>query len=198
MGKYIVGITGASGSIYGKRLIEELLKSNNSIFLTITKAGFLVIKEELGLELTGSSEVVEEKLISYFNTTKDKFKYYDIDNIGCSIASGSFRTDGMVVVPCSMSRVSAISQGSSNNILERAADVILKEGKTLILVPRETPLSAIHLENLLKLARLGVRIIPPIPGFYSHPSSIDDIVNGTVGRILDQLGIDNNLCKRWS
>ena len=121
-----------------------------------------------------------------------------MDYISGAIASGSFRTDGMVVVPCSMSSVSGIASGSSSNLLERAADVIIKESRPLVLVPRETPLSAIHLENLLKLARLGIKIVPPMPGFYSKPESIDDIVDNTVGRVLDQMGVENELCKRWS
>lgn len=198
MGKYIVGITGASGAIYGMRLIEECLKAGHEIFLTITKSGRIVIKEELNLDLYLGVEMIEEKLLNYFKVSKEVFTYYDIDHISGAIASGSFRTDGMIIAPCSMSTVSAIAQGSSNNLLERAADVILKEGKPMILIPRETPLSAIHLENLLKLARLGVKIIPPMPSFYTQPKTIDDIVNNTVGRILDQLNIEHNLCKRWS
>jgi len=166
--------------------------------LTITKSGRIVIKEELNLDLDISVEMLETKLLEYFKVSKDVFTYYDIDHISGAIASGSFRTDGMIIAPCSMATVSAIAHGSSNNLLERAADVILKEGKPMILIPRETPLSAIHLENLLKLARLGVKIIPPMPSFYTHPKTIDDIVNNTVGRILDQLNIKHNLCKRWS
>jgi 4-hydroxy-3-polyprenylbenzoate decarboxylase len=198
MGKYIIGITGASGAIYGIRLIEECLKAGHEIFLTITKSGRIVIKEELNLDLDLNEEMIEDRLLEYFKVSKDIFTYYDIDHISSAIASGSFRTDGMIIAPCSMATVSAIAHGSSNNLLERAADVILKEGKPMILIPRETPLSAIHLENLLKLARLGVKIIPPMPSFYTHPKTIDDIVNNTVGRILDQLNIEHNLCKRWS
>lgn len=198
MGKYIIGITGASGAIYGMRLIEECLKAGHEIYLTITKSGRIVIKEELNMDLDLNVEMIEDRLLDYFKVSKDVFTYYDIDHISSAIASGSFRTDGMIIAPCSMATVSAIAHGSSNNLLERAADVILKEGKPMILIPRETPLSAIHLENLLKLARLGVKIIPPMPSFYTHPKTIDDIVNNTVGRILDQLNIEHNLCKRWS
>ncbi|KAF0092404.1 MAG: 3-octaprenyl-4-hydroxybenzoate carboxy-lyase UbiX [Fusobacteria bacterium] len=198
MGKYIIGITGASGAIYGMRLIEECLKAGHEIFLTITKSGRIVIKEELNMDLDLNVEMIEDRLLDYFKVSKDVFTYYDIDHISSAIASGSFRTDGMIIAPCSMATVSAIAHGSSTNLLERAADVILKEGKPMILIPRETPLSAIHLENLLKLARLGVKIIPPMPSFYTHPKTIDDIVNNTVGRILDQLNIEHNLCKRWS
>ncbi|MDD2371068.1 MAG: UbiX family flavin prenyltransferase [Firmicutes bacterium] len=198
MGKYIIGITGASGSIYGMRLIEECLKAGHEVLLTITKSGKIVMKEEVDLDLDMSPDKVEEKLLKYFKVSRDVLKYYDIDYISGAIASGSFRTDGMIIAPCSMSTVSAIAHGSSNNLLERAADVILKEGRPMLLVPRETPLSVVHLENLLKLARIGVKIVPPMPSFYTHPESIDDIVNNTIGRILDQINIDHNLCKRWS
>lgn len=198
MGKYIIGITGASGSIYGVHLIEECLKAGHEVFMTITKSGRIVIKEELGLDLDMSPEMVREKLLEYFKVSEDVLKYYDIDHISGAIASGSFRTEGMVIAPCSMATVSAIAHGASKNLLERAADVMLKEGKPMIIVPRETPLSVIHLENLLKLAQLGVKIIPPMPAFYIDPKTIDDIVNHTLGRILDQLNIDHDLCKRWS
>ena len=198
MGKYIIGITGASGSIYGKRLVEDCLKAGHEVFLTITKSGRIVMKEELNLDLDMVPEMVEARLMEYFKVGSGILKYYDIDYICGAIASGSFRTDGMIIAPCSMSTASAVAHGSSRNLLERAADVILKEGKPMIIMPRETPLSVIHLENLLKLARLGVKIIPPMPGFYTHPETIDDLVNNTIGRVLDQLNIEHDLCKRWS
>lgn len=198
MGKYIIGITGASGAIYGKRLVEECLKAGHEVFLTITRSGIIVLREELDLDLEKSEELAAKTLNEYFKTEPGKLTYYDVDHISGAIASGSFRTDGMIIAPCSMSTVSAIAHGSSNNLLERAADVILKEGRPMILVPRETPLSVIHLENLLKLARMSVKIIPPMPGFYTRPETIDDLVNHTIGRILDQLGIEHDLCKRWS
>lgn len=198
MANYIIGITGASGSIYGKKLIEVLLGYDHHIFLTITASGKEVVKEELGLDLFGEPEAIEKKIQNFFSTTKDQLTYYDVNHIGAAIASGSFKTDGMIVAPCSMATASAIAHGASRNLLERAADVIMKENKPLILMPRESPLSVIHLENLLKLARCQVSIIPPMPAFYNHPETIDDIVNFTVGRVLDQLGIDHDLVKRWS
>lgn len=199
MERYIVGITGASGSIYGIRLIEELLKKDCEVFLTITKTGLLVIKEEMGLDLTSltGEEAVQSALRSFFKDEKERLTYYDIGHIGASIASGSFRAKAMVVLPCSMGTASSIASGASNNLLERSADVMLKEGKPLLVVPRETPFSIIHLENLLKIAKAGGKVIPAMPGFYFHPQTIDDMVYFLVGRILDQLGVDNDLFKRW-
>jgi 4-hydroxy-3-polyprenylbenzoate decarboxylase len=168
-----VAITGASGTIYGIRLIEELLAAKKRVSLLISSSGRIVLKEELGLDWSGDE-------VAMNSTVRDHFK-----------ATADFLT------PCSMGTLARIAAGLSGNLLERAADVMLKEGKPLLLLPRETPLSAIHLENMLKLARLGVRIIPPLPGFYSHPQTIDDIVNFVVGKVLDQLGIEGNLFQRW-
>lgn len=199
MERYIVGITGASGSIYGIRLIEELLKKDCEVFLTITKAGLLVIKEEIGLDLTVNTKEadIEEAIRVYFKDDKKKITYYDINHIDASIASGSFRAKAMVVLPCSMGTASSIANGASGNLLERSADVMLKEGKPLLVIPRETPFSIIHLENLLKIAKAGGKIVPAMPGFYFHPQTIDDMVYFLVGRILDQLGVENDLFKRW-
>ncbi|MEI7885302.1 MAG: flavin prenyltransferase UbiX [Clostridia bacterium] len=197
MGKYIIGVTGASGSIYAMRLMEELLSLKQEVFLTITSSGILVLEQELGLRLDGLSEAeVAKKILSYCK--KDGLlNYYDEKHIGANIASGSFRTDGMIVVPCSMSTVSAIAHGSSSNLLERAADVMIKERKKLVIVPRETPLSTIHLRNLLSLSEQNVHIVPPMPGFYYHPQKLDDIIDALVGRLLDYLDLEHNLLNRW-
>ncbi|SJZ67916.1 4-hydroxy-3-polyprenylbenzoate decarboxylase [Selenihalanaerobacter shriftii] len=200
MKKYVIGITGASGSIYAKRLIEEIAAQGHKIYLIISKPGRRVWGDELEIELGEERREIAENIRHSLGYDKDDetITYLDNENIGAPTASGSFQTEGMVVVPCSMSTLSGIAHGLSSNLLERSADVILKEKRELILVPRETPLNAIHLENMLKLANLGVDILPPMPGFYNKPESIDDLINFVVGRILDRLGIEHNLYKRWS
>ncbi|HEY8889620.1 MAG TPA: flavin prenyltransferase UbiX [Clostridium sp.] len=190
MGKYIVGITGASGSIYGVRLIEELIKKDNEIYLLITENGRKVLEYEVELNF--------EEWIQSINRNKSKLKLCAIDDMFSPIASGSFKTDGMVIVPCSMGTLSKISCGTSDNLLIRAADVIIKEKRKLILIPRETPLSSIHLKNMLFLSDLNVMIIPPMPAFYQKPKTIEDIVSTTVGRILVSLNVDSDLCHEWS
>ncbi|MGG6309594.1 UbiX family flavin prenyltransferase [Paenibacillus macerans] len=189
----VVGITGASGSIYGVKLIETLLQMEFLVHLVVSNAGWRVIKEELGWNTTDREEMLRDK----FGSLPGKLMYHPIADIGASIASGSFLTYGMIVMPCSMGTLSSIASGASDNLMARAADVMLKEGRPLVLVPRETPLHAIHLENMLKLARLGVRIIPAMPAFYFGPQSIDDLVAFLVGKVLDNLGIEHALFRRW-
>lgn len=228
--RFIIGITGATGAIYGVRLMQELLHQDYEVYLTITHAGETVLKDELGLELAGKSSAEKQaELLRYLasesqlaeygiralQTADSGFQqlkevesriaeftahlhYLPVDDIGASIASGSFLTEGMAVVPCSMSTLAGIAEGRSMNLLERAADVMLKEGRPLLLSPREMPLSAIHLENMLKLSRLGVYIVPPMPGFYHHPENLDDLINFVVGKILDRLRISHNLYQRWT
>jgi len=196
MKSLVVAITGASGSIYGVRLIEELLKSKHRIYLVISKQAFSLIKTEIGLDWTGDNESeIEEKIQGHFSSRE--IRYFDEDNLSAPISSGSFVTDGMFVVPCSMKTLSGIANGYANNLIERVADVMLKEGRELLLSPREMPFNAIHLENMLKLAQLGVKIVPPIPAFYHKPKDINDIVDFVVGKILDTSGLDNRLFKRW-
>lgn len=190
MGRYIVGITGASGSIYGVRLIEELIKGDNEIFLVITDNGRKVLEYEIEIDFQNWFDTITRK-----NT---KIKLCQIDDMFSRIASGSFRTDGMVIVPCSMGTLSKISNGISDNLLIRAADVMIKEKRKLILIPRETPLSSIHLQNMLFLSNLNVAIIPPIPAFYQKPKTIDDIINATVGRILESLNVYSEIHHEWS
>lgn len=206
MKRFIVGITGATGSIYGMRLIEELLKDDYFVFLTITTAGMEVIEEELLISLTKKTpEEISNELVKYFQIKSglsrelllERFNYLSIDRISASIASGSFLTEGMAVVPCSMATLAGIASGRSKNLLERAADVMLKEGRALLLAPRETPLNSIHLENMLKLSRLGVMIVPPMPGFYHNPKTIEELVDFVVGKILDRLKIPHQLFIRW-
>jgi 4-hydroxy-3-polyprenylbenzoate decarboxylase len=191
--RWIVGITGASGCTYGVTLTRYLLRNNYTVHLVITDAGWRVLHDELDWNIVKRSETITEQFGGYELT----LKYHPIQDIGASIASGSYRVDGMVVVPCSMGSLAAIANGLSNNLLQRTADVMIKEGRKLIIVPRETPLSAIHLENMLKLARLGVTIAPAMPAFYHKPDNIEDIVNFMVGKTLDSMGIDNQVYNRW-
>jgi len=181
--RLVVAITGASGSIYGIRLLEVLKDKGVETHLIVSKTAEKVILHET------------DKPINY---VKDLATFcYEEEDLTAPIASGSFEFDGMVVVPCSMKTLSGIASGFAINLIIRAADVTLKEQRTLILVPRETPFSVIHLSNMLKLAKIGAVILPPIPAFYNLPESIDDIINHTVGKILDVLKIKHQLYKRW-
>jgi 4-hydroxy-3-polyprenylbenzoate decarboxylase len=185
---YIVGITGASGSIYAVRLLEELLKRGNDVHLVITGNG----KKVLEYELEHSLDYVLDGMMK-----QSDLHLYDIDDLFAPIASGSFRVEGMAVVPCSMSTMGEIAWGASKNLLGRAADVCIKEKRKLVLVPRETPLSTLHLRNMLELGNAGVTILPAMPAFYQRPRSMDDIVNFIVGRVMDSLGIKNELFMEW-
>lgn len=181
--KIVIGITGASGSIYAIRLIEVLKLAGHELHVVLTDSGEKVIQYECG------------KTIDDLRQMSDVL--YDIHDVGAAIASGSFKMDAMVVIPCSMKTAACIANGISDNLLTRAADVTLKEFRTLIVVPRETPMHAVHLENLLKLSRLGARIIPACPGFYHKPESLDDLVDMMVGKVCDSLGVEHELFKRW-
>ena len=213
MGTYISALTGASGAVYGIRLIEELLLREHRVIVLCTDAGKLVVQRETGLDL-GREQL--GRLQAFFdarlrdrktgsggrtgsrpNTAGELLGYYAVSDIDAPIASGSYHVDGMTVVPCSMSTLSGIAAGSAGNLLERAADVCMKEGRPLLLSPREMPLSVIHLENMLRLARTGVIIAPPMPGFYHGPESIDGLVDFVVGKILSRLGIENTLFAPW-
>lgn len=197
MSTYIIGITGASGVVYGVRLLDCLSAKGHKIYLSITKEGLLIIRDEVGLDLSGSETEVNKKLNNYFKAPKGAISYFSEDNLSSPIASGSVKVDGMIVVPCSMKALSAIANGFSSNLIERAADVTLKEKRILIIVPRETPLNRIHLENMLRLSEIGAHIVPPNSAFYNHPKTIDDMVNFVIGRIFDSLNIKNNIYKRW-
>ncbi|KKO52004.1 UbiX family flavin prenyltransferase [Paenibacillus sp. DMB20] len=190
---WVVGITGASGCIYGVRLTETLLSIGYDVHLVISNAGWRVLKEELGWQAANREETLKEK----FGGRSGRVFYHPIGDIGASIASGSYLVEGMIIMPCSMGTLSSVAHGSSDNLMARAADVMLKEGRPLVLVPRETPLHAIHLENMLALSKLGVKIIPAMPAFYYHPQNLDDIVNFLVGKVLDSLRIEHRLFKRW-
>ena len=195
MKKYIVAITGATGPVIGIRVIQEVLKSAE-VHLIVSEQSFSIIRHETGIDWTGSTEVEVQKIIrKHFKS--NKICYYDERNFYAPIASGSFRTDGMFVVPCSMKSLAGIASGYSNSLTERAADVVIKEGRPLVLSPREIPFSPIHLENMLKLSRIGVRIVPPVLGFYHGPENINDLVDFVAGKILDAMGIPHDIFKRW-
>lgn len=196
--KVTLAITGASGMPYAIKLLSELLFQGCHINLVISKAGVLTLKQELDLMLSANIEQSRLKLIDKLNlTNSDNLKLYAIADWFAPMASGSSVDDAMVICPCSMASLAKIANGIGDDLITRSADVILKERKNLIIVPRETPFSAIHLENMLKLSRLGVAIVAPIPAFYNHPQTLEDVINFIVSRILDQLGINNSLTKRW-
>ena len=190
---WIVGLTGASGVIYGVKLVQFLLAAGHPVHLVVTEAGWQVLHDELDWQ----SSKRKEMLADHFSGGPGALTYHLIKDIGASIASGSFQTEGMVIVPCSMGTLSSIAHGASGNLLERAADVILKEGRKLLVVPRESPLSSIHLENMLKLSRMGTMIIPAMPAFYHKPISLDELTDFMVGRVLDSMHIDHDLYRRW-
>ena len=184
----MIGITGASGSIYGIRLIQELCLRKNTVDVVITSAGKMVMKEEIGV--TGLD-------IKKFGLSKSQVRTWENDDFEAPFLSGSNPPEAMVLIPCSMGKLAAVANGISGNVLERTADVVLKEGRQLILVVRETPLSLIHLENMVKAAKAGTRILPAMPAFYHHPKTIDDMVNFVVGKVLNLLRIEHTLFKGW-
>ncbi|MGZ7048256.1 MAG: UbiX family flavin prenyltransferase, partial [Methanobacterium sp.] len=179
----VVAITGASGVIYGLRLLEELKKLGVDTALLITDPAKILLKYELNID--------EKELKNLADVN------YDPEDLTASINSGSFKFDSMAIVPCTMKTISAIATGYASNAITRAADVTLKERRKLVLMPRETPLRSVHLENMLKISNEGGIILPAMPGFYHNPESIEDLCNFVVGKILDVLEIDNNLFKRW-
>lgn len=181
--KIIIGISGGSGAIYALGILKALKDLNIEIHLVVSTMGEYVVNHECGVDLEELKEMSD-----YF------YENYDL---AAPISSGSYKIDGMVVAPCSMKTLAAIAHGYSDSLLTRAADVCIKDKRRLVLLPRETPLSSIHLENMLKLSNLGVIIMPPTPGFYDHPQDLSDIVSSIVGRSLDQLGIKHDLIKRW-
>jgi len=195
MKRFVFAISGASGSIIGIRVLRELVKESE-VYLIISSQSFSMIKEETGIDLQAGTDTSIEKKIRAVLDSKN-VHYCNEQNMAAPISSGSFKHDGMFIVPCSMKTLSGVAQGYTENLIQRAADVTIKEGRPLLLSPREMPFSAIHLENMLKLARLGVKIAPPVPGFYHKPRTIDDLVDFMAGKILDSMGIDHNIYKRW-
>ncbi len=192
---YIVAITGASGSVYGLRLVTELLRSGHRVSLILTSAGRQVLKHEVGLDWSAEIKQQRHQVQEHFASIA--VDCLALDDFWSGAASGSNAADAMIVVPCSMGTAGRIAAGLSGNLLERAADVMLKERRPLIMVPRETPFNTIHLENLLRLAQAGAVVLPAMPGFYHGPESVADLVDFVVGKILDQLNIENDLFERW-
>jgi len=181
--RLIVGITGATGAVYGVRLLERLREAGVETHLVISRWGLRTLQHE-----TPYSREHVEALATMT---------YAPGDMGAAISSGSFKTDGMIVAPCSAKTLAAVAHGYGDNLIHRAADVVLKERRRLVLVVREAPLSDIHLQNMLTLSRMGVVVLPPLPAFYNHPRTIDDIVDHTVSRMLDQFGLETSGVERW-
>ena len=182
--RIIVGVSGASGAIYAYRLIQVLADSGIEVHFVASRAGLEVLEYECGLTMVQLTQMVH--------------MIYDVNRIDSAIASGSFPCESMVIVPCSMKTLGSLANGIAGNLLTRAADVTLKEGRKLVLVTRETPVHAIHLENMLKLSHAGARIVPACPGFYHRPQTIEELVDMLVGKICDALNVDNDLFERWT
>lgn len=192
-----LALTGASGMPYALRLLESLLQADRTVYLLYSQAAQIVARQEMDLAFPASSRELQMQLRERYAQLPGQLQAFGREEWFAPIASGSGVADAMVVCPCSMGTLAAIASGMSDNLIERAADVTLKEQRKLILVPREAPFSAIHLENMLKLARLGATILPANPGFYHHPASVQDLVDFVVARILDHLGVPHQLIARW-
>lgn len=192
-----LAITGASGSAYALRLLECLIGAGKQVYLMISQAGQIVLKMESDLELPSQPGEMELLLSERFDAEPGQLQVFGRQQWMAPVASGSNPPQAMVVCPCTTGTLAAIASGASSDLMERAADVMLKERRQLILVVRETPLSQIHLENMLKLSRMGALIMPANPGFYYQPQSVEDLVNFLVARVLDHLGIEQDLLPRW-
>jgi 4-hydroxy-3-polyprenylbenzoate decarboxylase len=192
-----VALSGASGMAYGLRLLECLLHADLRVTLLVSQAAHIVAKQELGVTLPARAGDLEKQLSARMGAGDGQLRVFGRDDWNAPVASGSNPAAAMVVCPCSMGTLAAIAHGMSDNLIERAADVTLKENRKLILVPRETPFSALHLENMLKLARMNAVILPANPGFYHRPLSIEGVIDFIVARILDQLSVQHDLMARW-
>ncbi len=191
MADFVIGITGASGSIYGIKLIQELGQRKHNVHAVITSAGKKVMAEELGVS---GLEQMDKLSLSEISS---QIRIWENDNFDAPFISGSSAPEAVVIIPCSMGKLAAVANGISGNLLERVADVALKERRKLIMVVRETPLSLIHLENMVKVARAGAQILPAMPAFYHHPETIGDLVDFIAGKVLNLLGIEHNLFEGW-
>lgn len=192
-----VALTGASGAQYGLRLIEVLVTAGHEVWVMISKASHMVIATETDVSLPAQPERLAEALSGRYRAAEGQIRCFGREDWMAPVASGSGAASSMVICPCSTSTLSSVATGASNNLIERAADVAIKERRKLVMVPREAPFSTIHLEHMLTLSRMGVVILPAAPGFYHHPSSIDDLIDFVVARVLNQLGIAHTLMPRW-
>lgn len=196
MDKIVLAMTGASGAVYGLRLTEELLRAGCRVVLLLSCAGRQVLHHETGLDWTGELALRRERIAAHFQAG-EALQHYDENDLFAPVASGSAAADAMLVAPCSMGCAGRLAGGLGSNLIERCADVALKEGRPLLLVPRETPFNQLHLENLLRLSRAGARIVPAMPAFYQPPASVEEMVDFVVGKVLDQLHIEHTLYRRW-
>ncbi|MGD9000969.1 MAG: flavin prenyltransferase UbiX [Granulosicoccaceae bacterium] len=192
-----LAMTGASGAPYGLRLLEQLLKAGVRVYLMVSKPAQVVLAMETDLEVPGSTAEMQAFFAARYGARDGQLTVFGREQWTAPVASGSGAPEAMVICPCTTGTLAGVAMGTSNNLIERAADVAIKEQRKLVMVVRETPLSAIHLENMLRLARLGVVMLPATPGFYHNPDAIDDLVDFVVARILDQLGISHTLMPRW-
>ncbi|MCH8222720.1 MAG: UbiX family flavin prenyltransferase [Chloroflexi bacterium] len=199
MGIYVLGVAGASGAPYTVRVLRGLIEAGHGVHAVISDAGRRVMDLELDVKLYGEPIHDREELLHAAGVSgPGELTVYAIDDYAAAIASGSFHTDGMAVVPCSVGTLGRIAAGLGSNLLERAADVTLKERRRLLLVPREMPLSLIHLRNMVSLTEAGAEILPPAPGFYQRPETVQDIVDSVAARVLDRLGVEASFLKRWA
>ncbi len=201
MARYIVGISGASGAPYVRRVLQVLANSDHQLDLVVTHSGAKVLEVEEGVRLTGEVGVDYRELSRWLNydmTKRDGFQWHHAANVAADIASGSCHVDAMLVAPCSGGTLARIANGMSQSLLERAADVTLKERRRLILMTRETPLSLIHLRNMTAVTEAGAVVLPASPGFYHNPDTIDDLINMIAGRILYHLGLESDLLQVWT
>lgn len=194
MAEIVVGISGASGIVLGHRTVDVLTHFGHRVHLVLSRAALVTANEEMGADFASTDRF----LASFSPHQQENITCYKIGDFTAPIASGSYPIDGMVVIPCSMATLAGIALGMADNLLRRAADVMLKERRRLVIVPRETPLSEIHLENMLRVTRAGGIILPPVPAWYTQPQSLRDVENFIVGRALDSLGIDAKLYPRWA
>ncbi|AOE50548.1 flavin prenyltransferase UbiX [Kangiella sediminilitoris] len=192
-----LAVTGASGAPYALRLLQELSNHYSVVYLMLSSAARVVLATECGVQVSKAPSSIEQTLAQNLDIDPGRIKVFSSDNWMSPVASGSSAPKQMIVCPCSTGTLSAIANGASDNLIERAADVVMKERGQLILVPRETPFNTIHLENMTRLSQMGVTIMPASPGFYNEPQSIDDLVDFMVARILDHLDIDHSLGHRW-